>query len=107
MFVFSHTNVIAVSKSKEAKHEVNLKKYRSLEDLQPELTSTHTEQPEQACPVTPKTGNASVARPSTAGAGVSRTCGGNESFRAAVDRSYEGTDSELMETGYYSYFLFI
>jgi len=93
----------AVSKSKEAKCEVNLKKYKSLEDLQPELPLPETSQPDQVCSVTPQTGTSFVVRPSTAG--VSRICGGNESFRAAVDRSYDGTDSELMETGYSFYYI--
>jgi hypothetical protein len=90
-----------VSKSKEAKCEVNLKKYKSLEDLQPELSLPQTLQPDQACSATHQMATPSVVLPSTTG--VSRICGGNESFRAAVDRSYDGTDSELMETGYSFY----
>lgn len=70
--------------------DVGMKKSKSLEDLQHELSSPPGLREGQANAVTP-------ARPSTAS--TVRTCGGNESFRAAVDRSYESPDSAPMEAG--------
>jgi hypothetical protein len=81
---------VTACKSNDDGQEVGLKKSKSLEDLQPELSPAPGLQKDQS--------NVSVpTRPSTAC--TSRICGGNESFRAAVDRSYENPDSAPMEAG--------
>jgi hypothetical protein len=82
------------SKSGNLVREIAIKKCKSLEDMQ--VTAPAVDElsasTEVRVPVL-------SGRPKTATVKSSRVCGANESFRAAVDRSYDGPDSqEIMDT---------
>lgn len=84
--------MIAALESSEIASLSSLKKHRSLEDLQ---TIGIREEEEDA--------SSSTGRPVTCDKKLSsksaRACGVNESFRAAIDRSYDPDPTNIMDPG--------
>jgi len=77
-----HIYLISVLKSLELSSASSLKKHRSLEDLQ---TNGIREEEEDASNSTSQ----SASGEKKLSGKTSRACGANESFRAAIDRSYD------------------
>jgi len=74
--------VFSVMKSSELASASAMKKHKSLEDLQ---TNGIREEEEDAC----NCASQPVTREKKSSGKTARACGVNESFRAAIDRSYD------------------
>jgi len=83
-----HIYLVSVHKSSELASATSLKKHRSLEDLQTNGIREEEEEASNSTSHTVKSSGKTV-----------RGCGANESFRAAIDRSYDPAKTDTVDTG--------